>query len=693
MKAILCTLVLSLSAAVSGYAQEVPDSLNYTLETSVIKAERIIHKGDHHVMYPSEANKSFGTNALDAVSSLDMFQSALNETVLTSWDRKAVYILINGVPSTAYDLRGYKGQDIKKVEYYPVAPAQYMSLTEGPVVNVIVKKRHDVQYTGYFNLLNGVNTGFGENQADLTYSDSLNQVKLDYLYSYRNYGRLGRQAEYTYGSQLHTQYDGPSRYKGALHNIGASYQRFQGKHLFNARLYTRLMPLQDIETRTGVITAPDGTYQGSGINAMKTSSNTLAADLYYSYNMDNGGLFAINVVNTFGNSFSDSERSMKFDGSEAAGYDYDIRSRVDNDSYSLIGNALYTAPLWGGRISASSRYEYRQLDQVSSGNEYRPYSHTGSLNAGGAWFNNGMSFVPTAGVKIVKQESAGVSQTSASPYLRLYCDWWGKGKADGLTVQMTLLLRNTVPSLDKLTESTTYLDPWLISIGNPHLKSSLIYSGDLVLGWFPTSSRNQLFVKLSPSYASDKIATTVVKEGENIYLKPQNIGGDFEFMLYAYGSLYPFKWLELSPYVEYYRSRFDTPAQKVKFDYWRVGGNITASVRNVEMIVAINSPTKEYDGDLLSRGSLQYAGVVQYKIGDWSVGVRCNYRGHNDYTAAELPAFRFYERQDWRPYHLVQLTATYTFSVGRSRRHASKMINESGTDNTGLNRFNTIEMK
>lgn len=35
------------------------------------------------------------------------------------------------VPSTAYDLRGYEGDDIKRVEYYAVAPPQYMSLTEG----------------------------------------------------------------------------------------------------------------------------------------------------------------------------------------------------------------------------------------------------------------------------------------------------------------------------------------------------------------------------------------------------------------------------------------------------------------------------------------------------------------------------------------------------------------------------------
>lgn len=125
---------------------------------------------------------------------------------------------------------------------------------------------------------------------------------------------------------------------------------------------------------------------------------------------------------------------------------------------------------------------------------------------------------------------------------------------------------------------------------------------------------------IQPSYAHDKMATTIIEDDGNFYLKPQNIGGDFECRFDLYGSWYPFKWLELSPYVEYHISRFETPSQSVDFDYWRVGGNVTASFENLSLIFNINSPTKVYDGDLLSRGSLQYAGTVQYKIGNWSVG-------------------------------------------------------------------------
>ena len=100
MKKILAIISL-VFIVLNGYAQESLDTIkSFRLSEVVVKAERIIHKGDHDVLYLSNDNKKFGTNALDAVSSLELFQTAINETKLVSWDRQNVFILINGVPST-----------------------------------------------------------------------------------------------------------------------------------------------------------------------------------------------------------------------------------------------------------------------------------------------------------------------------------------------------------------------------------------------------------------------------------------------------------------------------------------------------------------------------------------------------------------------------------------------------------------
>lgn len=165
----------------------------------------------------------------------------------------------------------------------------------------------------------------------------------------------------------------------------------------------------------------------------------------------------------------------------------------------------------------------------------------------------------------------------------------------GTTVQLTLTMRNISPSLNEITESETYLAPWLISAGNPKLKDYWITSGKLSFAYFSPNNKNQIVFMVQPSYANNKIATTILKEGDNIYFRPQNIGGDFEWRFDLYGSWYPFKWLELSPYVEYYISRLETPSQNINFDYWRIGGNITASFENLSLIFNVNSPTKVYE--------------------------------------------------------------------------------------------------
>ena len=94
MKKVLAIISL-LFLVLNGNAQESLDTIkSFTLSEVVVKAERIIHKGDHDVLYLSNDNKKFGTNALDAVSSLELFQTAINETKLVSWDRQNVFILI-----------------------------------------------------------------------------------------------------------------------------------------------------------------------------------------------------------------------------------------------------------------------------------------------------------------------------------------------------------------------------------------------------------------------------------------------------------------------------------------------------------------------------------------------------------------------------------------------------------------------
>lgn len=206
------------------------------LRELVVEGDTYLRKEDHLILFLSKENRNFGTNALDAISSLNRFKTGLNETSLTSLDNEDVYILINGVPADGTILRTYKSSDIKSLEYYPQAPAKYLAYTSGKVLNVILRKQYDRYYSGYFNLNNAVNTGFGTNQATLSYRDSLNMVTLNYLGDYRKVDDIEMHSNFFRTDKFASGFDENKQYKGALLKISAMYQRFVGYQLFNANL-------------------------------------------------------------------------------------------------------------------------------------------------------------------------------------------------------------------------------------------------------------------------------------------------------------------------------------------------------------------------------------------------------------------------------------------------------------------------
>ena len=653
-----------------------------------IEADRIVRKSDHDVLYLSKESRSFGTNALDAVSSLILFKTSINDTKLLSWDGREVFVLINGVPSTTMELRGYKGDEIKSVEYYATAPAQYMGFTSGPLINVVVKKRQDKLQSGYVNTSNALNTRFGTNQVDLTYADSLNQVKLGYFVDYRGIREISIQPSIMSDPEHHSQYRGRGFYSGAYQNMYASYQRYQGKHLFNAKLYSLIDEGKEKEARRSLLLYDTISNQGNNMYQLKSRYHNTTLDVYYRYLFEQGRMLAVNVVNALGDSYSYSNYELNaMGGISNTGSRYNYHNEIDNDSYSLITNAMYVAPLWGGQFNAAVRYEYNHLHQESMGIESTPYSHSEIAYAGGSWRWGYGTVAPALGISLLQQSSTAQTHTSVLPYFRLYTDWWGRGVLRGTSVQLTLTTDQRKPSLADLTATQNYIDPWIVSMGNPALRQYWVSSGKLALSYYSPDGKQMVSLMAQPSYAHDKIATTVVRNDNIIYFQPQNIGGELGCTLSMHGNLTLLPWLSVSPYWEYYTSRYRTPSRRIHYHHIRVGGSLTATHRNMSLQLATNSPIVEYDGDFVTRSSRQYVATFLYKWSNWSLGAAYNYSGESEYTSVELPNFVYYKRKDWAPlHHMIRLTATYSFSTGNARKHDKKMIHES-SDNSGLRKF------
>ena len=651
------------------------------LQEVTVKGDRLLHKDGYQILLMDNRNRNFGTNALDAVSSLSMFITSLNSDKLTSWDRSEVFILINGLPSTAMDLRSYKGADIKNVEYYSIAPPQYMGFTDGPLVNVVLKKRHDRLYTGYFNAVNSVTTGFGTNQMALSYSDSLNQVKAGYYISYRDIRHISSHADYEIIPEWSSSYRNDEHYSGQYQTIYGSYQHYRVNHLFNAKLSFFIDPSKQISTGVQTYTERDEIRREADSTLLKSDVKTVALDLYYNYVFKNGAVVGVNIVNSFGRSHSESELSSLVGGT--------VNSMVHSRTYSLVANTFFMSKVLGWRYMFGSKYEYRHLHQAYSGITDCPYSHREFLSLGISKSIGDFSVVPTLALNVLAQSDGSVTKTHALPYLRLYVDWWPEGKLKGFSPQLTLMSRHTAPLLSMLTRSYTYKDYRYMAVGNPDLKTYWENSAKLNLCYFVPGRRDKIILRGESRYTKHPIASTLKVIDGNAYLQPSNLGHSFRHAFEVNGTWYPVKWLEISPYVEYYIHRYDALSH-VREHYVRYGGTVSATCGDFTFILAANSPTRDFDGDLTIDGSAQYAAIVQYKWREWSFGAEFHYSGHNGRTYGMTDGFRVNETSDWHPLHnQVSITASYSFSIGRARSHGNKMFNESSSDNNGLNQYNT----
>ena len=76
----IAALVLFASSNLMAQVQE-KDTVNekvIQLNEVIVKGVKYIPKGDHTLLFLSKKNRNFGTNALDAVSSLGLFRTTLN---------------------------------------------------------------------------------------------------------------------------------------------------------------------------------------------------------------------------------------------------------------------------------------------------------------------------------------------------------------------------------------------------------------------------------------------------------------------------------------------------------------------------------------------------------------------------------------------------------------------------------------
>ncbi len=687
----ICGIVLSLNiGGLSVHAQNdsSKDTINgKKLKEVVVKGKQIKHEGMKDIMFLNRQNREFGSNALDAISSLPLLTTTLDDDKLTSRDGQSVFILINGIPSDGLNLRTYQADDIAKVEYYQFAPAEYMTFTQGPVANIILKKRTNRLYSAYLSSRNHLNRTHTTDQINLTYADSLNQVKANYYIMAANTPiKSSDRIRYQDGSSSDYATQG-ARNKFNEQKVWASYQRFQGKNLFNIEAGYYWNPSsRDISPGQITIKEPSGDqYSGGAYDMLSNRSSRLYANLYYAYSFSPASKLAINVVNTFG--YAGSHNIIRRDVDEMPSMTYEIENSVDNHIYSLIAYAYYYMPLLRGFFSSGLNWTYTTMTQETENSKFYPKTNSGLAFAGWQRTFGVFSFMPTVGAQLQIQDNGSVSTSYMSPYAQISFRAMGKGKLSGLSASLSLRAMQISPSVGNLAPNPTNITDKLISIGNSGLKRMLNLGANLNLTYHLPKGNNIMLI-YKPNFYKKQIMPILYQDNEVTYIQSINGSNYNSHNIDLTFTLKPFKWLSISPNVAYSHVNYHTPTTRVNEGRWYYSGGIFATFPHWDFGAYTNCHTKSYEGDFIIRGAGQHGAYVNWKYKGFTASIRYHYMQYSVIDRfGKLNNFQYRHTRDFTK-NDITLTLTYFISKGKTRRHDDKIINNSD-NTTGLSDYNS----
>lgn len=650
------------------------------LDEVVVTPQILNTFGNKNQLILGETAMKVGNNALDAISSLPQFKTDISSDALVTVDNKSILVLIDGMRRSSRELKMLKADEIKNIQYYSNPPARYAHENIGAVIDVKTKKKVDKLYSLYLDTKNGITTGYGTDMLSIAYRDSLNMLTAAYFIDYRALNDNRMNNTYSYDGKINEYRGLPGSYNGQYHIGQLTYQRYQGKNLFNAKVEYRKSPgKQEYEQELM------GQNDNSLINSRNLQSDysSVSADLYYMYMFNQNRNLSINILNTYYHSNSDNILTSKEGG-------YSFENHIDNKSYSLIAEVLYSDKFWNGDFNLGAYYQYKNLDQKynftenSTVDTQKEYVYADYSNAVGKFsYNIGL------GLENNHYETATNEKFNYwvfRPSLSLNMQ-----NNKHSAIRLTASINSSIPNVGDLTNSIVTIDEHFYSQGNTALKPYYYYYTNL---GYQYASDNGIFYiapSVTYSYYPNKNMPILFTEGDDIILRITEINNVHNIGASLSLNYKPINWLVLRPFYNYEYTTYKTYNQAVKHDFHNAGISIQFLPKNWQIMWNGNLPMTLVDGDIYTRMGFNMTTSVLYKIKSMSVGMEYIYNPNPSKVYADIKGFSYAEETRWNNFkNLMSLKFTYYFSKGKSRNHAGKRISNSDKD-SGLININTAK--
>ena len=655
------------------------------LDEVVVQGEKVIQKIDRQLVMPTEAQKKASTNGVSLLQHLQLSNLTVNvmEKSITTHNGESVQLRINGVEVTQSEVVAIRPEDVIRVEYHEQPGLRYGGVSA--VVDYIVRRRESGGNVSA-DLTNGVSPlGFGNYYLSGKYYQGKSSFSALMQWSRRDmeWNRENEETFY-YPDKVITNREtvaAPNRIKYDYITTSLNYNYTNGeKGMLNIafRNNTQNIP-HGFTDRNSILHQEDMKYEVKDREQSETQIPSL--DIYYQLNLKNDQHLYFDVVGTYLK--SDNQRTYSM--TEVGQTPVEIFSKTEGDKYSIIGEAIYERPLWGGKFTVGMKHNWATMDNVYDGDERTKVSmNTAETSFFAEYLSKIGKLNYTLGVGALrtyyKQDGASQEKFIFRPTLNLS---YSLGK---VYLRYNASLSGYAPSLSALSDVEQSMDAYQVRRGNPDLNSVTYFTNRL-----SASYRNKrMSMDFSARYRYDNkpiMEETVYEDGKFVRtydnqkgLHCLNFHASFQFR--------PFKEylsINLNPYLNRYISQGN--AYLHTHNNWGFRGSVVGMYKHWVFMADMNTSYHDLEGETITKGESLHSIALGYNKGKWAIQMMMmnpftdDYHQGRENVSKLAPNKQLGFSKDFT--RMIMLNVSLNLSFGKQKKTASKRIDNSDME-TGI---------
>lgn len=520
------------------------------LEEVEVEAAWLRSYGTYDEMTLSKQNKEFGVSAIDAISSLPLFQKTIGGNTIKNTQGEAVSVFINGRPAKTEELLNMNGNNIKKIRYYQIAPMKYRALADGPVVEVFLNEIQQNEYSaGIFaksmaldyNVFIKPFFRFRNNNHTLSINPSFNNFRLKPRGTETfEMGDISNKLKNISGSNFQH-----------YNSIQTSYQFNKDRHL----LYVNIEPTfenrsSDIESSITSAIINNNNISGSRITNEATKNKIIFSQIYYNYQFNNDIELTIEASNTFKDLSTSNSINQDLEGNG-----YVLQNLHNSDKLKINSSSGFAAlsfPLFKGTFSALANIKfsenninyvlYNDINKTIDKSYTRQFSQFYSVSWNrmfGKWGTDAQLIYPIYSYRMADGNKYHTSHIT--PKIRIFYNPDQKWSFTG-----TLFSFADTKYASKLNDYITFINPNFIIRNSPEQACFYSYACNINAS-FSTPDR-KFFAQSSARYSigNNSWESDYTTDGEYAVEQIVKTGFNATLAYSIYASWTPLNWLNIS---------------------------------------------------------------------------------------------------------------------------------------------------